>query len=121
MSGKLVPTAAPEFRGTERFVGGEEVDPDVLNEGWDLYMRYCYACHGEQGDGQGPVAPGLWPPPRDFTAGVFKFAGITDEYLPTDDELIRLRSMRFRTRRPTPSWRVRRTGSPRVRCLVRAI
>jgi hypothetical protein len=26
----------------------------------------CAVCHGENGDGQGPSAPSLNPPPRDF-------------------------------------------------------
>lgn len=31
--------------------------PAVLEEGQVLYVRYCAACHGEGGDGQGKVAP----------------------------------------------------------------
>jgi len=71
-------------------LGGEEIEPEILNEGHDLYMRYCYACHGVAGDGTGPASLGLWPSPRDFRQGIFKFAGMTDEYLPTDDELMRI-------------------------------
>ncbi len=71
-------------------LGGEEVDPDVLNSGRELYIRNCMNCHGMEGDGMGPSADGYWPPPRDFRDGVFKFAGVTDEFLPDDDELIRI-------------------------------
>jgi mono/diheme cytochrome c family protein len=32
-----------------------------------LYARYCAACHGREGRGDGPVAPVLYPPPPDLT------------------------------------------------------
>ena len=47
-----------------------------LNDGHDAYMIYCYACHGEKGDGRGPSSSGLRPPPRDFTRASFKFARV---------------------------------------------
>lgn len=31
------------------------------------YLKYCASCHGPEGDGQGPVAPVLVPPPSDLT------------------------------------------------------
>src|SRR5436853_867160 len=45
-------------------------EPD---DGSVIYGRYCLACHGTAGDGGGPAAPLLWPKPRDFTAGVYKW------------------------------------------------
>lgn len=44
-------------------------------KGAQVYGLYCVTCHGEKGDGQGPVGKTLNPPPRDFTAGDFKFGG----------------------------------------------
>lgn len=41
--------------------------------GWPLYDRLCLACHGAAGDGAGPAAPWLWPPPRDLSGGQFKW------------------------------------------------
>ena len=38
-----------------------------------LYRRHCAVCHGIAGRGDGPAAGLLSPPPRDFTAGVYKF------------------------------------------------
>jgi high-affinity iron transporter len=35
--------------------------------GQQLYARYCAACHGSQGRGDGPEATGMQPPPIDFT------------------------------------------------------
>lgn len=34
----------------------------------DLYRKYCSVCHGKGGDGKSAVAPGMMPPPGDFTA-----------------------------------------------------
>jgi mono/diheme cytochrome c family protein len=31
-----------------------------------VYTERCSACHGEHGRGDGPTAPALQPPPRDF-------------------------------------------------------
>jgi len=36
-----------------------------------LYAERCSPCHGEQGRGDGPTAPALQPPPRDFGAAAF--------------------------------------------------
>lgn len=33
-----------------------------------LYAKACALCHGERGDGRGPLAAGLAPRPKDFTA-----------------------------------------------------
>jgi len=35
--------------------------------GRSLYLRYCAACHGRQGHGDGPVAPALGEKPTDLT------------------------------------------------------
>ena len=73
------------------FAGGIEVDGNTLNYGYQSYMRYCYACHGEKGDGQGPAAYSLRPPPRDFTKGIFKFARMrSSDDLPPDEDLVRI-------------------------------
>ncbi len=47
-------------------------------KGKPIYQMYCVTCHGEAGDGQGPVGKTLNPPPRDFTQGDFKYGG-TDQ------------------------------------------
>ena len=51
---------------------------DEVAQGKQVYMLYCVTCHGESGDGQGPVGKTLNPPPRDFGSGDFKFGG-TDQ------------------------------------------
>ncbi|MBZ0237385.1 MAG: c-type cytochrome, partial [Deltaproteobacteria bacterium] len=44
--------------------------------------RFCLACHGARGDGNGPAAPWPDPLPRDFTAGWFKWGGTADATAP---------------------------------------
>ncbi|ACY18863.1 c-type cytochrome [Haliangium ochraceum] len=48
-------------------------DDATAELGAQLYDRFCLACHGTYGDGQGPAADWLWPRPRDFTRGEYKW------------------------------------------------
>ncbi len=41
--------------------------------GYALYRRNCLHCHGVSGAGDGPTAPFLYPLPRDYRKGIFKF------------------------------------------------
>lgn len=81
--------ADPKFKEPIKF-GGREVSAQVLNDGHVAYLQYCRACHGDKGDGKGPAAPGLRPPPRDFTQGSFKFGWVLDQKLPRDEDLVRI-------------------------------
>ncbi len=38
-----------------------------LGRGATIYQRWCLGCHGPVGDGQGPAAAFLYPPPLNFT------------------------------------------------------
>lgn len=71
-------------------LAGKMVEASTLNHGRVAYLQYCRACHGDKGDGKGPAAPGLRPPPRDFTSGSFKFAGVLDQKQPRDEDLVRI-------------------------------
>lgn len=55
--------------------------------GAGLYDRFCLACHGTQGDGRGPATPWLWPRPRDFTRGEYKWRTTPSGAPPTDGDL----------------------------------
>jgi high-affinity iron transporter len=41
--------------------------PQLLQKGKQLYEKNCAPCHGIQGNGQGPMAGMLNPPPHNFT------------------------------------------------------
>lgn len=62
------------FLGAASFVAsGQEPVPPKLDSaeatmGEVIYSRYCAACHGREGKGDGPVAPGLVRKPTDLTA-----------------------------------------------------
>jgi len=63
-------------------------DPD---QGEAIYTLRCLGCHGEEGDGMGPGAERLNPPPRDFTMGLYKFRTTGfDDYVPNDEDLLRM-------------------------------
>jgi mono/diheme cytochrome c family protein len=51
----------------------EQLDRQHLAQGQAVYQRQCQGCHGVTGDGQGPAAAYLNPPPRDYRLGRFKF------------------------------------------------
>ena len=44
-----------------------------LAKGRAVYADQCLACHGESGEGDGPAADYLYPRPRDYRKGLFKF------------------------------------------------
>ena len=44
-----------------------------IEAGKQLYMDRCQHCHGENGDGKGVSAAVVYPKPRDFTSGIYKF------------------------------------------------
>jgi mono/diheme cytochrome c family protein len=68
---------------------GRTVAAETLERGRDVYAYYCLSCHGAKGDGQGPAAVGMRPPPRNFGQGLFKFGGVLAGELPTDEALRR--------------------------------
>jgi mono/diheme cytochrome c family protein len=59
-------------------------DPD---KGKISYTTYCVMCHGEIGDGKGPVGVTLDPKPRDLSRGEFKFDPDKDGRTGTDADL----------------------------------
>ncbi|MBC8338467.1 MAG: c-type cytochrome [Alphaproteobacteria bacterium] len=56
-----------------------------------VYQKRCLMCHGEEGDGLGPAAERLNPPPRDFTLGQFKIKTTAfKDPITNDADLIRM-------------------------------
>jgi mono/diheme cytochrome c family protein len=54
-----------------------------------LYDQWCASCHGEKGDGRGPAADFVWPKPRDFTKGTYKFKSTGSGEPPVDSDILR--------------------------------
>jgi mono/diheme cytochrome c family protein len=52
-----------------------------------VYAAHCAACHGDNGDGNGPATVWLFPKPRNFNSGLFKIQSTPSGSLPTDDDL----------------------------------
>lgn len=73
-----------------KILGGKQVSKETLNLGYTTYMEYCVQCHGQKGDGNGPAAPGMWPPPRNFTQGIYKFGNVIAGELPHDEDFYRI-------------------------------
>ncbi len=61
----------------------------LAEDGRAIYDTHCWFCHGEDGDGLGPIAEYLWPRPRDFTIASFKLRTTPSGELPTDEDLFR--------------------------------
>ncbi|MBI2265161.1 MAG: cytochrome c [Armatimonadetes bacterium] len=73
----------PFFPGPE---GSRQTDP---RRGREIYEEWCSQCHGKQGKGDGAAAARMYPKPRDFTHGAFKFRSTPSGELPTDQDLFR--------------------------------
>jgi mono/diheme cytochrome c family protein len=61
----------------------------TVARGKQVYDANCVQCHGAAGRGDGYGAPFLVPPPRDLTAGEYKFRTTSSGLLPTDEDLFR--------------------------------
>ncbi len=86
----LVACSKGDFKEGKTFIGDQHVSADTLNLGKQVYTEYCLACHGVNGDGNGPAAKGSTPPPRNFTQGLYKFAWVKNSGLPTDADFKRI-------------------------------
>jgi mono/diheme cytochrome c family protein len=69
---------------------GRTVSAEDLDRGRMAYVDFCASCHGLDGDGRGPEAAGMSPPPRDFRKAAFKFAAVRSGELPNDADLARV-------------------------------
>ncbi len=74
---------------------GESVARNVTKDGatvpggYGLYRRNCLHCHGVSGAGDGPTSAFLYPTPRDYRRGLFKFTSTPNGARPARDDLLR--------------------------------
>jgi len=61
----------------------------LLNRGRNIFLHMCVYCHGRDGNGGGKATDYLYPWPRDFRKGIFKFRSTPTGTLPTDEDLYR--------------------------------
>lgn len=55
--------------------------------GYALYRKHCLHCHGVSGAGDGPTSTFLYPRPRDYRKGIFKFTSTTTGAKPSRSDL----------------------------------
>lgn len=61
----------------------------LLNRGRNIFLHMCVYCHGRDGNGGGTATDYLYPWPRDFRKGIFKFRSTPTGTLPKDEDLYR--------------------------------
>ena len=64
-------------------------DGKQITGGFGIYRRNCLHCHGVSGAGDGPTAAFLYPIPRDYRRGLFKFTSTPNGARPTRADLTR--------------------------------
>jgi mono/diheme cytochrome c family protein len=72
-----------------KLMSDADADPDRLAHGAEVYRLRCAACHGVTGDGNGPAARVMHPPPRDYRPGIFKFTSTINGKKPLREDLLR--------------------------------
>ena len=55
--------------------------------GREIYRQWCVECHGVEGEGDGPAASRMLPPPRDFAGARYQVRTTPSGQLPTDEDL----------------------------------
>ena len=64
-------------------------EDSLLARGRNIYLHMCVFCHGKDGNGGGTATDYLYPWPRDFRKGIFKFRSTPTDTLPRDEDLYR--------------------------------
>jgi len=56
----------------------------------ELYRLECLHCHGTEGTGDGSTAPFLYPRPRNYQPGIFKWTALKDKAHPRREDLYKV-------------------------------
>jgi len=86
LSHRLIATAFFVLMATSWTRGASSAAPAPAADatrGKVVYERYCLSCHGEDGDGRGEGGDWIFPRPRDFRQGMFKWRSTPSGALPT--------------------------------------
>lgn len=95
LSGELqsaVQTELVKYTGTfqqPRIVAEKDAAAVDLARGQAVYQERCVQCHGVSGDGAGPAAKYMYPKPRDYRRGLFKFISASYGHRPVREDLVR--------------------------------
>lgn len=74
---------------TPKLLGNDKFDARRLAHGREVYLSRCVQCHGVSGDGNGAAAKTLYPRPRDYRRGFFKFTSTPYGSKPRAEDLVR--------------------------------
>lgn len=72
-----------------KLLGQDPPDSLRLQRGAAIYKARCVACHGVSGDGNGLAAKHMYPLPRDYRRGIFKFSSTVYGAKPLRQDLLR--------------------------------
>ena len=72
-----------------KLIGEPTAELTHLQRGAEIYQSHCAACHGVSGDGAGPTAAFMYPRPRDYRRGTFKFTSTPYGAKPVREDLLR--------------------------------
>jgi mono/diheme cytochrome c family protein len=75
-------------REEPKLLGDDAMALSQLKHGQAVYEEQCAQCHGVTGDGAGPVAEQLYPRPRDYRRGIFKFTSTRYGSKPLREDLV---------------------------------
>ncbi len=79
---------------------------NLLTQGRNIYDKYCAACHGVDGKGDGPEAYRLNTKPTDFTSGYIKFKSTPYGTMPGKADIVATLKLGVRTTAMLPQWQL---------------
>ena len=74
---------------TPKMIADRGAPPTDLKRGQAIFQERCVQCHGVSGGGDGPAAALLYPRPRDYRRGLFKFTSTPYGGRPLRNDLLR--------------------------------